>query len=279
VSFDGSFLSKFCNAPSQKSSRSPNLSTCQHLVLDTCKKEYKYTSKVDLRTFNKEIAFMSDSYSWWRQALLGQFGPIHESDPQPGYYRIRKGRGGPWLPVAIWAEDEESKPVCLVDGVESDPFEVWTWVCRYPVPYETYVAVAERGEPWPEDLPDLKKVRAPSVKQDPSLLPGQSVSGFSSSLSPNPAPPAPCPSSNLPYLGHNSAGMNEVEVFFEEIEALAQSCDEWLLGVPEICSQVLADKAANYAERFGNLENRAEEARSGSRLSQKLQRPRLNSRS
>jgi hypothetical protein len=34
-----------------------------------------------------------------------------------------------------------------------------------------------------------------------------------------------------------------------------------LKDVPSISSQVLADKAANYAERFGNLENRAEEAR------------------
>ena len=99
---------------------------------------------------------LPQAYSWWRQALLGQFGPIHENDPQAGYYRMRKTKAGPWLPVAIWAEDEGSKPFCLVDGLERDPFEVWTWVCRYPVPYEIYVAVAERGEPWPEDLPDLK---------------------------------------------------------------------------------------------------------------------------
>ena len=173
---------------------------------------------------------MSDSYSWWRQALLGQFGPIHESDPQPGYYRIRKARGGPWVPVAIWCSDTGSSLVCLVDGSEKDPYEIWTWVCRYPVPYETYVAVAERGEPWPEDLPDLKRVKAPVAKLDPSMLPGKSVSGSSSSLSPDPAPLAPCSSSHLPHLGHNSSGVSEAEVFFEEIEALAQSCEEWLLG-------------------------------------------------
>ena len=118
-----------------------------------------------------------------------------------------------------------------------------------------------RSEPWPEDLPDLKKVRAPSVKQDTSLLPGQSVPDFSSSLGPDPAPLAPCSSSHLPPLGHNSAGLSEAEVFEEEIEALTISCDEWLSEVPEISSQVLADKAANYAERFGNLESRAEELR------------------
>ena len=50
-------------------------------------------------------------------------------------------------------------------------------------------------------------------------------------------------------------------MYLEEIEALALSADEWLEEVGSIGSQVLADKAANYAERFGNLENRAEEAR------------------
>ena len=36
---------------------------------------------------------------------------------------------------------------------------------------------------------------------------------------------------------------------------------EWIEGIPSLSSQTEADKAANYAERFGNLENRAEEAR------------------
>ena len=197
---------------------------------------------------------MSDSYSWWRQALLGQFGPIHENDPQPGYYRMRKGRGGPWVPVAIWVSDKGSSLACLVNGLEQDPYEIWTWVCRYPVPYETYVAVAEHGQAWPEDLPDLKKARL--VSGSASFETSSTYIDHPSKLSASPNTP---PSS--PTLGHNSDGMSEAEVFLEEIEALAVSCDEWLSEFPEICSQVLADKAANYAERFGNLENRAEEAR------------------
>jgi hypothetical protein len=173
---------------------------------------------------------------------------------------MRKTKGGPWLPVAIWAEDEGSKLVCLVDGVEKDPYEIWTWVCRYPVPYETYVAVAEQGQAWPEDLPDLKKARPSSGSASASLV------------APSPSHNQPLQAStsrsanthvSSPSLGHNSSSVSEAEVFLEEIEALVMSCEEWLSGVPEISSQVLADKAANYAERFGNLENRAEEARSG----------------
>ena len=94
-------------------------------------------------------------YSWWRQALLGHFGSIHENDPQPGYYRLRKGRGGEWVPVAIWSEEACSDPKCLVEGVERNAYDVWTWVCRYPIAYETYAAVAEEGKPWPEDVPAL----------------------------------------------------------------------------------------------------------------------------
>jgi len=177
------------------------------------------------------------SYSWWRQALLGHFGPFHENDPQPGYYRKRKGRGGSWVPAAIWEDKDKLALSCLVDGVERDPFEVWTWVCRYPVPYETYVAVAERGEAWPEDLPDLKRVMTHSEVSFP-----------------NPHSPAAT-------HGHNSAGVKEAEGFLEEISIMSQAAEAWLEVIGDISSQTEADKAANFAERFGNLENRAEEAR------------------
>jgi hypothetical protein len=118
------------------------------------------------------------------------------------------------------------------------------------------VAVAEQGQAWPEDLPDLKKTRpvSASASLDAPTYSNEQPLHASTSRSPD-APPS------SPALGHNSDGASEAEVFLEEIEALAQSCDEWLLEVPEISSQVLADKAANYAERFGNLENRADEAR------------------
>ena len=174
---------------------------------------------------------MSDSYLWWRQALLGHFGPIHENDPQPGYYRMRKGRGGRWVPAAIWEEKDNLGLSCLVDGVERDPFEVWTWVCRHPVSYETYVAVAERGEAWPEDLPERLDAGSETIRQ--------STRG----------------------IGDNSLGVTEAEEFLEEIEMLWQSAEEWVQVVQSPSSQAEADKAANYAERFSNLETRAEEAR------------------
>ena len=172
---------------------------------------------------------MSTTHTYWQNALSGNFGAVHENDPQCGYYRMRKGRGGPWVPVAIWLENQGSfrqgensinsdsgKLVCLVDGVERNAYDVWTWVCRYPIAYETYVAVAEDGKPWPEEVP---------------------------------------------ALGHNSQSLNEAEVVGEEVEALALSAMNWLETLPTIENQSDADKAANYADRLSALETRAEEAR------------------
>jgi hypothetical protein len=169
------------------------------------------------------------SHTYWQNALSGNFGAVHENDPQCGYYRMRKGRGGPWVPVAIWLEGQGSlrqgensinsdsgKLVCLVEGKERNAYDVWTWVYRYPIAYETYVAVAEDGKPWPEEVP---------------------------------------------ALGHNSQSLNEAEVVAEEIEALSLSAMNWLDTLPTIENQSDADKAANYADRFSALETRAEEAR------------------
>jgi hypothetical protein len=172
---------------------------------------------------------MSTTHTYWQNALSGNFGAVHENDPQCGYYRMRKGRGGPWVPVAIWLEDHGSvrqgqnsinsdsgKLVCLVEGKERNAYDVWTWVCRYPIAYETYVAVSEDGEPWPEEVP---------------------------------------------ALGHNSQSLNEAEVVGEEVEALSLSAMNWLETLPTIENQSDADKAANYADRLSALETRAEEAR------------------
>ena len=96
----------------------------------------------------------NEDYRWWQSALRGSIPDMVEDDPQPGYYRIKNSAGG-WDPLAIWrAEDgilaqrgpEEG-------GQEVDPLDVWTWCCKYPIPYQTYVTVARNGEPWPFEIP------------------------------------------------------------------------------------------------------------------------------
>ena len=183
-------------------------------------------------------------YTYWHNALMGQFGPIHENDPQCGYYRMRLRRGGEWVPVAIFREDD-GEVIALCKGEMKDAFEVWTWCCRYPVDYEVYRAVAEEGKPWPEDV---------------------MVSGLADPTAKSPYPPAGNPSpTTLPTIGHNSSGVTEAEGLLEEIEALKYLSSTWLEEIGTVSSQSDADRAANYAERFGMLETKAEALRTSAK--------------
>lgn len=39
---------------------------------------------------------------YWTSALNGAFGPVHENDPQSGYWRTKPDRSGRSSAVAIW---------------------------------------------------------------------------------------------------------------------------------------------------------------------------------
>jgi len=186
---------------------------------------------------------MSAFYTYWHNALQGQFGPIHENDPQCGYYRMRVRRGGEWIPVAIFREDD-GEVLALCKGEMKDAFEVWTWCCRYPVDYEVYRAVAEEGKPWPEDI--FVGLAEPAAK-----------GSYPTNGIPSPAP--------IPTIGHNSSGVTEAEGLLEEIEALKYLSSAWLEEIGSILTQPDADRAANYAERFGMLETKAEALRTSAK--------------
>lgn len=78
-----------------------------------------------------------DPWAWWRDALAGNFGPIHDGDPQQGYYRVRR-KDGPWEPVAIFYPEGSAELVAYRGGNEVRPEDIWTWCCRNPIEYEAY---------------------------------------------------------------------------------------------------------------------------------------------
>jgi hypothetical protein len=99
---------------------------------------------------------VTDSYEWWRAALSGVFGPVHERDPQPGFYRLR--RKGADEPVAIW-RDENDAVICGVgaDCAAADPMATWIAVAKHPVTEADYRARCETGR-WPgEALPAAER--------------------------------------------------------------------------------------------------------------------------
>lgn len=177
---------------------------------------------------------MQHGFTFWRNALDGRFGPVHESDPQPGFYRTRPRAGSTSLPVAIWRD--ESGVHALRDGFPVDPFAVWTWCCMNPVSYETYVAAAERGEPWPEDIvvPGIGHNGGPAV-----------VDGHAAEAS---------------GVGFG-AQRDPADMLRLKISVLWDAASGWLAGIGTVSTQVDADRAANYAEAFSALEKEAEETR------------------
>lgn len=82
-------------------------------------------------------------YLWHSKAIRGERVPIHESDPQAGYYLTRLVARGALVPGSIWlhqvidpetgqlAEDERYRAEIL--GEEVEPNDAWLWLARRPI--------------------------------------------------------------------------------------------------------------------------------------------------
>ena len=92
---------------------------------------------------------MSDDFQNWRDALAGNDVALHADLPHPGYYKLRKGKDGPYQPVAIWRKDGHL--VCRVAGEMVDPLSVWTWCADKPVSKDAAKQAFETGS-WPGDV-------------------------------------------------------------------------------------------------------------------------------
>lgn len=82
---------------------------------------------------------VKDHLEWWRQAVFGAAPRAVVDDPQPGYYRRKLVKGGPWVPVRIWLVeciDETTGELmapsylcCDVDGKPASPDDQWPYCC------------------------------------------------------------------------------------------------------------------------------------------------------
>lgn len=100
----------------------------------------------------------ADSYTYWRNALAGNFGPVHDGDAQNGFYRKRESKDGGFLPVAIF--DHEGGKVALLNGKVTDPGALWSWVCDKPITEAAYTR-ATAGEGWADEPPKPKLSNLP----------------------------------------------------------------------------------------------------------------------
>lgn len=88
-------------------------------------------------------------WAWWQNALKGDIGPMHEGEPQQGFYRTRF-KGGKWEPVAIWFDEETGKWLAYRSGREVDPGEAWNFCRTHPITRAAYDA-AMNGQPFPDE--------------------------------------------------------------------------------------------------------------------------------
>jgi len=126
------------------------------------------------------------NYTYWRDALAGKKPKMFVDSPELGFYRkgvyvkepnVRSKRVG-WTPVAIFLN--ANKALCAIIGPNgSDKIltdrdqinELWSFVAANPISEETYRAVAERGEGWPDShdaAPALPDEPQPAADQSPA---------------------------------------------------------------------------------------------------------------
>lgn len=129
---------------------------------------------------------MSTLWAWYRAALKNPAAigtdalPIHENDPQHGYYRMRRGGGkGPWEPVYIDAVGSPAMakigPWATAEQVQA--VEIWKWCCRNPVHHQfvegrpetavNYTDVAVHMKPWPDSVFSMVE-RKPDPEPEPA---------------------------------------------------------------------------------------------------------------
>jgi hypothetical protein len=128
------------------------------------------------------------NYDYWSNALKGEFGAVHEGDPQPGFYRKRISRGGAFVPVAIW--EHEGSIVALVDVKQTDAAELWSYVCQYPITEQQYHDRIETGK-WHDESDAVTASLAP------------------------------------PSIGHNNGPQDEAEIIKGQIEAASAGAEEY----------------------------------------------------
>lgn len=96
----------------------------------------------------------SNPYTYWETACVavrkGLPLPIMtDGKPEFGFYWICKVKDGPKLPVAIFADEDET--IITIDGMPilaAEHNKTWLICARHPVDYETFLARQETGQ-WP----------------------------------------------------------------------------------------------------------------------------------
>lgn len=163
----------------------------------------------------------ADQYDFWRRRMAGEVVPIHDGEPQAGFYKLRT-RDGSWHPVAYWfAKDGTLR--CRVgnqDINEQTANERWPYASKNPITHDVYKAVVA-GEPWPDQHEAVIRDRANSTGAEDE---------------------------------------NSFDGLKDRIEDLARDAQK-LIDAGPAADQSAADRASDLANRLAELQKAADAAR------------------
>lgn len=116
------------------------------------------------------------SFDWYNAALAGTRGPIDADNPRAGFYRVRNGRNGPFVPVAFWYDSQTQELRCHKNGRSLDDMaarELWVYAAKNLVPEAVYWSFID-GHGWPDnDAGAAATAKGPQV--DPETDPAGSL--------------------------------------------------------------------------------------------------------
>lgn len=102
--------------------------------------------------------------AWHTAALNGENPERHDGIPEAGWYRMRRVKNGPWIPVTIFCRRQtdddtgeltcDEKLIADVDGTETPADAIWTHL--RPITQEDHDKLVTRRERRPHD--DFKPI-------------------------------------------------------------------------------------------------------------------------
>jgi len=97
--------------------------------------------------------------AFWIECARGFPVARMPDDPQPGYYKTRVIKGGPWVACRIW-RDGEGELHCRVGDDMADPVTVWTFAKQITV------QEWQNLELWRQENPRFNPRRAVDLRAD-----------------------------------------------------------------------------------------------------------------
>lgn len=110
------------------------------------------------------------AFAWYRETLEYPFAkpPVHEADPQCGFFERRFTAGAVAVPARIWllqivdqdgALAEPEALLCEIGGEAFDPFEAWPTLCENPISKQRFdhmMKVRAWAKVWRRDQPEAQ---------------------------------------------------------------------------------------------------------------------------